>query len=161
GLHYLDDQAAQALTAFRPLLGAEPAAYERWRYQLTHLPAGPALLAALAGAALSIPLIGLFLLRGVNHTPQVLGPPYPVVVDSLLFSLAGATGLVGVYHTIRQLSLISHIQATHARISLFDRAPAHAFSALTARTAICLVLLSYGVSATLPVSALLNKNDII
>jgi hypothetical protein len=160
-IHYLDHQAAQAIAAFRPVLAAEPADYERWRYQLTHLPAGPARLVTLVSVPLSLLLELLLIGTGVNHVLQILDSGPSLVPDGLFFLIAGVGSLLLVYHTLRQLVLVSRIQAAHSGLSLFEREPAHAFSALTARTAIGLILLNSITFATLPNAVLLNRYDLV
>lgn len=48
-----------------------------------------------------------------------------------------------VIHTVRQLRLVSRIHRLAGNINLFHRIPVHAFSALTGRTGIGIVLLVY------------------
>jgi hypothetical protein len=51
------------------------------------------------------------------------------------------------YHTIRQLRLVSRIHSQATSINLFQPQPLYAFSTLTLRTAVALVLLSYYIVA--------------
>jgi len=51
--------------------------------------------------------------------------------------------LVLIYHTLRQLRLVASIHAMAKHINLFQLIPVYAFSALTARTGIAIVLLIY------------------
>jgi hypothetical protein len=83
------------------------------------------------------------------------------VLDGLFFLNAGVGSLLLVYHTLRQLVLVSRIQAAHSGLSLFEREPAHAFSALTARTAVGLILLNSITFATLPNAVLLSRYDLV
>jgi hypothetical protein len=137
------------------------AEYAMLCYQLTTLPAGQALLATLAGALGGILLIPLFMVTGMHHLLQLMGSIYSTILDSFIAIIAGLATILLAYHTVRQLLLVSRIQAAHVGISLFDREPAHAFSALTARTAVGLVLLSYAGFLSQPTATMLGRNDLL
>jgi hypothetical protein len=53
----------------------------------------------------------------------------------------GAIVIILIYHSIRQLRLVSRIHARARQVNLFEPAPLYAFSNLTSRTAIGLILL--------------------
>ena len=131
-MHYLDDWARAALARFRPALAVEDAEYERLLYQFTTLPARPVLLASLIGA-----LYGLSIILSISdadrqemHLPtSQLG-----IGVQLAFSiLSYACAAIMVYHTIRQLRMVSRIYTTQTRIDLFQLTPWYALSELTAR----------------------------
>jgi hypothetical protein len=50
---------------------------------------------------------------------------------------------VFIYHTIRQLRMVSLIHASATNVNLFRRTPLYAFSNLTAQTGISLLLMNY------------------
>jgi hypothetical protein len=54
------------------------------------------------------------------------------------------------YHTLHQLRLVSRIYARHTRINLFSQIPLYAFSDLSARTTLGLLLALYAWYAILP-----------
>jgi hypothetical protein len=58
-------------------------------------------------------------------------------------AIAYVTGAVLVYHTIRQLRLISRLPGLVERIDLLDAGPLHAFSAVTALTGALFVAAAY------------------
>jgi hypothetical protein len=134
-LHWLDHVAGQALEAFRPVLAADAATTARLRYELTTLPARPALLMAL------ISVLGLFLVWGQLDAPHLVAiqPGLLLLVTGLEAGVAlCAWALAGlfIYHTIHQLRIVTDIYAHHTHINLFTLGPLYAFSRLTALTAI-------------------------
>jgi hypothetical protein len=70
---------------------------------------------------------------------QVLG------FSAFLFTFASLALLF--YHTVRQLQLVSVIHSRAVTLKLLQPQPLHAFSALTMRTGVALVLLSYYILA--------------
>ncbi|HLC43241.1 MAG TPA: hypothetical protein VJO34_16650 [Methylomirabilota bacterium] len=143
-VHYLDGVARRSLNRFRPVLSVSELELERLSYELTTLPRGTARAVSLLGAGLAV--VGLFV-----SPEEMLGPPGMPVVLSIL-GFAGA--LFGYalfallfYHTLRQLRLVSLIHARAATVSLLRPQPLYAFSNLTSRTAVALVLLSYYIVA--------------
>ena len=134
-LHGLDYVAGQALDEFRPVLAADAATVARLRYELTTLPAMPALLVTLISG------VGLFSVwgqLGLEHLVEVR-PGLLLLITRLeaLLSLSAwaLTGLY-IYHAIHQLRIVTTIYAQHTHISLFTLGPLYAFSRLTALTAI-------------------------
>ena len=151
-VHYLNSVAGSKIESFRPALDLNPAEYERLRYELTTLPARPGALAGLAGVAI------VALLYATDPPDAGIGTLHPAVLVGR-FVVEGCTiGLLAVliYHTIHQLRLVSRIHALASGIDLFEPAPLHALSNLTARTGIGLVLLiAYGffIDPTIDVTA--------
>ena len=111
-------------------------------YELTTLPARQGTIAGLAGFAIVAlgyvvdpPGAGIETLHAAVLVGKFVGPG----------SARSALLAVLIYHTIRQLRLVSQVHALASRIDLFEPAPLYAFSNLTARTGIGLVLLiAYG-----------------
>ena len=140
-MHYLNHVAGSKIESFRPALELSQAEYERLRYTLTTLPARQGALVGLAGLA--------FIAAGIAGDPAAAGIPtlHPAVVVGRIAVLGFnfAVGGVLIYHTVRQLRMVSRIHALASRIDLFEPAPLYAFSNLTARTGSGLVLLAaYG-----------------
>jgi hypothetical protein len=133
---YLDRVAVQSLGAFRPLLN--PKEDEAGlRYQLTTMPALPALLAGLLW------LLYFIALAHYNPIEEFKGRPVLTPVFLLAGSAAYALGGVFYYHTWHQLRLVHRMHAGARSFNLFRLAPIFAFSRLTARTgAIFLLLIS-------------------
>jgi hypothetical protein len=137
-IHYLNRIAGSKIEAFRPALDLDAVEYERLRNELTTLPPRQSMLAGLGGIAL------VAFLYASEGPDAGLGRVSPVVLigNFIIEGLTFALLAVLIYHTIRQLRLVSRIHARASRIDLFERAPLHAFSQLTARTGIGLVVLT-------------------
>lgn len=141
-LHFLDSSAREALDDFRPVMQINDAAFTNLRYRFTTLPVRPTLIAAFIGA-----LYG-------SYSWLALGAVE--VEDGRFFSSAPATVIEGIffvstylgagviiYHSVRQLRMVSLIYTTHAQVDLFNLAPIYALSALAGRTAIGILLITY------------------
>ena len=134
-MHYLDGVAQRAFDSFRPFLaGLDEGESERLCYELTTMPAQGTLLAG--GCGLLGTGAGLLLLHvsGLGHL-------IPVPAAELLILFLG-NFMIGtyLYHTVRQLRVVSRIHDAATRVNLFRREPAYAFSRLTARTGASWVL---------------------
>jgi hypothetical protein len=133
-MHYLDSVAGRALDLFRPLLHVNELDYKQLRYELTTLPARNTLLAGSIGILVTvaslpfIPPAGKAAELAHNLSAQVA------------FAIGNAVMATFVYHTVRQLRMVTHIQATATRVNLYRREPVYAFSRLTARTGIGWIL---------------------
>ncbi len=138
-MHYLDRFAERALEQFRPVCEDDDEEIARLRWELGTMPAGPAALASLAGVAslwvVYVSDVDLFRAIRTSSLHLVLG----LIVLSLNFALLG--GLI--YHTVRQLRLVSRVYARATRLDLFRLTPLYAFSGLTARTGMAWALALY------------------
>ncbi len=147
-MRYLDGVAEAALRNFRPALNVSEAEYAELSYRLTTAPARPTLLGSLAGVTVAILILPAmpYLLRllGWSTLPLAL-----VIAYGLLFLTLGVAGAL-VYHTMQKLRLVSHIYATQALVNLFDLRPLYAFSGLTSKTAVGLIIFNYLWFATAP-----------
>jgi hypothetical protein len=104
---------------------------------LTVVPRRPAAVLLVAAVALSL---SSYAADPVGA--QVVGyPPVALAIRAVYESAISWVVLVLLYHTIRQLRLVSRIHASAARIDLFQPSPLYAFSRLTSQTAIGLILL--------------------
>jgi len=105
------------------------------------------------GAASLVTLLGIgFVLLSVVESPEeVLGPPGMPLPFSVIgfgaFLITFVSLALLFYHTIRQLRLVSVIHSRAVTLKLLQPQPLHAFSALTMRTGVALVLLSYYILA--------------
>lgn len=144
-MNRLDHAAAAALDTFRPVL-LDDTAYPRLRYQLTTLPARSTLLMSLGGLLVGVAITAL---TSFNWSLLKVGMSLPsVLLDGLLMlSLWWVFGAL-FYHIVHQLRLIIHIYAKETHINLFELGPLYAFSGVTARTAIGIILLDYAWYAT-------------
>ena len=138
-VHYLNRVARRALAAFRPALGAADTEYERLEYELVTLPR--------SGTWITLALSLVFTASFVNFTPY-LGPlfrrsPGVAIAEIVVYAFAFGMIAVWLYHTIRQLRMVSLIHASATDVNLFRLTPLYAFSSLTAQTGIGLLLMNY------------------
>lgn len=150
-IHYLNAVARRALEDFRPAMEIDESAYTRLRYELTTIPARAGLVTLGIGAILGILI--------VSATPADFGVFAWSSVVTLIFegvviaSFGAATLVTLLYHTTHQLHLVSQLHRRATHIDLFQLAPVHAFSALTARTGIGLYFFSLFIIAADPAMA--------
>lgn len=140
-IHLLDNQAVAAVNSLRPILDTTEEEFEDYEYRLAHMP------------VLSPLVVGLLLAASVILSPLWSAEPVryraleQLPVSAAVYHVIDKTSafLVGVflYHTIRQLRLVSAINLGHVRVNLFRLSPLTAFSRLTASTAVGLVVFSY------------------
>jgi hypothetical protein len=136
-IHSLDRTASSALAGLRPLLAMADAEIAEAHHQMTVAPARPA--------------IGITLFAAIiAPVTYALDPVGSGIVGyspiALLFrwaweSFATAVFLVLIYHTFRQLRLISRIHERVGRIDAFDQRPLYAMSRVTSSTSVGLILL--------------------
>jgi hypothetical protein len=156
-MHYLDNMAERALAHFRPAISVSDTEYARLRYELTTLPARPTLVASAIGAA----WITIFLIVFAGNLlgeAKVFTSPVATVLDVALLLIIWWSNGALVYHTIHQLQLVSRIYSL-ARVNLFRLGPLYAFSALTARTAVGWLFITYAFIGSLP--GLVNNAAVI
>jgi hypothetical protein len=145
-MHYLDDVARHALDTFRPAMrNTDEAHWNSLSYRLTTMPARPTLLASVAGVvfAACVLIVIYFAAPGFANELVIFTSPAAIVVESAVFVLLWWIWGALIYHTIRQLRLVSHIYTTYARIDVFNLTPLYSFSWLTARTGVGVVLATY------------------
>lgn len=135
---YLDGATKAALRNFRPALEISEEEYTKLRYRLITAPARPTLLCSLVGvavAALILPFVPEWLTLLGSGTGR-LTFVFTWGFNSLMLGVAGAV----VYHIIHQLRLVRHIFAAQAIVNLFALSPLYAFSGLTSKTAVGLII---------------------
>jgi hypothetical protein len=135
-VHQLAGVAADALDEFRPSLTVTDTEAARLRYELTVIPATPALV-ILAFSAVFTPLYWWY-----DPVGSVVVGLSPVALVGRFFSESffGALLMVFAFQSIRQLRAVDRIHRSATRVDLFRPAPLYAFSVLTSRTAILLAL---------------------
>jgi hypothetical protein len=148
-IHYLDKCAERALLKFRPALDVNDAEYAQLHYQLTTLPQRQTVLASLIAvgiAALVLILAPESWSRPAAFVSSSFSGGFTVVLTVIMWWLVGAFA----YHTAHQLGLMSRIYARYTRINLFRLMPLYAFSDLSARTTVGLLLAVYAWYVVLP-----------
>lgn len=139
--HYLDRYARRALAQFRPLLRGDQVEYDRLEYELTTAAARPAALGGLIWVAVSAVLVLM-----TYGLARPYFPTWEIAVSILTFFVGGTF----IQHVIHQMRTVRRIYAQVDHVDLYDTQPLVAFSGLTARAAIGLVLLQYAILAILP-----------
>jgi hypothetical protein len=131
-MHHLDRYAERALWTFRPVCDANDNEIRGMQASLGTMPSRPAALAGLGGIAFlwTVFLVDPELFRPIRTSSIHFGVGMAEL--SLNFALLGTL----LYHTGRQLLLVTRIYARATRLDLFRLSPLYAFSGLTARTGI-------------------------
>jgi hypothetical protein len=149
GLHYLDRLAAQALSMMRPALSVDDEEYGELCYKLTTLPALPTALSSIVAISFGTPL-ALTIDDALRRRLGLWTSPAATALEATTVILLLAVGGAFVYHTYRQLSLVSHAYSRLTNIDMFHLRPLHAFSRLTALTAVMLLAVLWIWNATAP-----------
>jgi hypothetical protein len=150
-IHYLNSVARRALEGFRPAMAIDESAYAGLHYELMTMPAHGGLVTLGIGAMLGILIVWA--------TPADFGvfarsSRVTLIFEGVVIASFGAAAVVTLlYHTLRQLHLVSQIHRRATHINLFKPAPVYAFSVLTARTGIGLYFFSLFIIAADPVMA--------
>ncbi len=135
--HHLTYIGSQSLQTFRPLLEVDDSRITEIDYELATLPR--------RFGWLSIPLgIGFWLTELIDPAPY--GNLVPRTALPIVFDLFASTFLISSFvclaiRSIRQLRMVRKLHIQAANINLLELGPAHAFSVLTARTGIGVILL--------------------
>ncbi len=145
-MHHLDGVAGRALDDFRPLLQVDELEFKRFQYELTTLPARSTAIAGGVGIAITLASLPWMPSPDIAAEPArhflagVAAGLAHHLSAQVTFAIANAILAIFVYHTVRQLRLVTRLHATVPRINLYRRAPIYAFSRLTARTGIGWIL---------------------
>lgn len=139
---YLTGIGSRSLKTFRPLLDADDSEFDRIDYELGTLPRRHGLWAIPIGLGFAaLEILGETAPYG-DFGPQTI-PLY--AFDIALTSFVVSTFYCLIIRSIRQLRIVWKLNAQATNINLLKLDPAHAFSALTARTGIgVIVVLIYG-----------------
>jgi hypothetical protein len=142
-LHYLKRVAGASFDRFRA--ASRTGDLTEANYRLTTMPAGPTLVASLAGTALFVLSI---LLRPPQITQaRVVLTPTAVAVVAPYQLLAVWIFSAFLYFLVHELRTVRRLLARETAVDIYQPAPLYAFSPLTARTAAILVLLAFAWSA--------------
>lgn len=140
-INLLDKQALTAMYAMRPVLDMTEQDFDSYKYELVNMPFLAPLLVGAVLAAITI-LTPFVATEPFRYAALEQLPVFAVVFHIVDTSSAFFFGVL-LYHTIRQLYLVNLINANYIRISLLDLRPVHAFSKLSASTALGLVMFVY------------------
>lgn len=138
-MHNLDGTARRALIAFRPALTLDEGGYARLLDELTVVPA----------RGVWITTVAVFPLNLLWYASDPVGTATAnlsipaLAIRALNEGLVTILFIVLIYHTIRQLRAVSRIHEQATLVELFRPAPLYAFSRLTSRTAILLLVLTF------------------
>lgn len=148
-LHLLDIQAGRALAGMRPLIKPSDA-YDALRRDLTTLPRGRAWIGGLGGLLIGLAAVLLerFALPAAFRPYVMMGAARPFVEVWLALSWFILGGLF--VHTHHQLTAINRIYTHHTVIDLDNYQPLFHFSAVSALTAVGLLLIPYAWYAAVP-----------
>jgi hypothetical protein len=160
-ISYLNGIAEKALQKTRPALSVNDAEYARLHYELTVTPARPMLLANIVGVlGITAGWLFFFDLTFLQLAKIGLTPASKVVDITVTYAnLIALSALI--YHTIHQLRHVRRIYATYMEVDLFQISPLYAFSALTVRSAVAVIIPNYAtLAALLVVSPALASNPL-
>lgn len=136
-INYLDRLALIASEDFRPLRKDDDEDYNEEVFQLINMPSRPIWVITAIGPILVI--LSYFLELGiVNFSSRTT---LSLVAEFFRFGLAIAPFPIFVFHTVRQMTIVSQMQTDLSEIDLFKSTPLYAFSVLTSRTGIAWVIL--------------------
>lgn len=138
-VHYLDGAAQSAMRAFEPAMKASGESSRRLAYTMTTMPARTVLLISLFGAALPLALSPVSI-PAMRQFYLATSPLAVVIHIGLVSTLGSATFGVFLFHTIRQLRVVSQVHRHHTSVSLFRLQSLYGLSSLTARTAFVFVI---------------------
>jgi hypothetical protein len=134
---YLDRVAGEAFDRFRPALDVSDADAAQLRYRLVVLPSRTAVIITVFALVVT-PLYYVADPAGAlitDLTPLGLG------LRALAEGFSSAVLLIIIVQLFRQLRMVTSIVAAAPRVDVFQPGPLYAFSKLTSRTAIAVVLL--------------------
>ncbi len=134
---YLDGAARKALRRFSPLLDVPPETLQRLEYEFTTMPPRGMLMRTVFWTIQYAIFILAFYIPVM--VPRLHSTPPTVAFALVLGFLAFNNGLF--YHTMRQLVLVNRTVRLVKHFDLFRLVAVYAFSQLTARTGIALLLL--------------------
>ena len=142
-LHFLDRTAGEAMARFRPVLLISEEQYSNLHYRLTTLPARTTLLATLIGM-----LVGVITLAWIPYSSQInefhfANTGLSLQINHAFGLIIGAIVGIEVYHTIHQLRIVQDIYRHCQIINLYALRPLYALAALSTRTALGIIFISY------------------
>lgn len=138
-IHHLGRVSAEALDQFRPVCDLDETEARRLRLALKTMPALPVAAVSLAGVV----FIWIAFLVNRSLFEATLVSPAVLVVGMGITTFCFALLAVLIYHTVRQLHMVSRVYARVQRLDLFNLSPLYGFAALAARTSIAWAVALY------------------
>ncbi len=139
--HYLTRVASESLLRFRPLLRANDGDMAVIDFKLVNLPRNLGLLALLIGVVISFADTSEDLSATIGPLANSAKTIMPTIYFSIGTAIIGAAAFSLFIRTIRQLRLVGKLHGQASGIDLLSLAAPHAFSRLTSRTGLGLILL--------------------
>ena len=134
---YLTYVGYRSLRAFSPLLDVDQAETDRLGYALATLPRNLGRLAIPVGFGFAVlSIVG----DPAPYGEIVPNTALPYIADIMVTGFMATTFLCLVIRSVRQLRMVGRLHARAANINLLALGPAHAFSDLTARTGVGIIL---------------------
>ena len=141
-IHLLDQLSRRAMSDYRPRL-KDNGEYEQLTHRLTTMPFRSGLVVGILGLIEGAIYIQVFLSPVDIERSHYLTSPVSIVADTVLSALSGLFMVMFVFHTIRQLWLVSRIYTRHTNVSIFDIGGLYALSRVTAVSSITLLFFTY------------------
>lgn len=141
-LHYLDVWAVEALDNFRRVMQIDEGEFQALKRRFTTLPPWPTVVFALVGAAYGAYSL-LTMGEGQKQAARFFSSPAASVVEALFFVLTYLGAGVVIYHSVRQLFMVSRIYSRYTQVDLYDLAPIYALASLAGRTAVGVLIITY------------------
>lgn len=138
-IDYLNRVAQDALLGFRPAMRVNDNQYGILAYKLVTMPRRGVWVTVI----LSLLAAAVYLSNTAYITDWIYRFPLIAIVECLFYGIAFCFMGIFFYHTGWQLWMVNQIHAQALHIDLFDRAPLYAFSKLSSRTGIALLLMNY------------------
>jgi hypothetical protein len=137
--HFLKETASEALKKYQPLLMVDEAEYAALENKFTNLPARLGWLAIGIAAAIFV----LFYFSIPEAAEEIRAYPLLTNIYIVLFRFSSISIFSAfLIQSIRQINHVSYHHRTVKKISLFHLGPAHAFSILTSKLGIGLILIA-------------------
>lgn len=143
--HFLDTTAGKAIEKLRPTLLLSEVSLEQMQYQISTLPARPALLVSLAAImVVHVPMLFAYDDLGIVPDPRIASQLALLLVGIVFWWAFG----FGTYHTVHQLRVVSRIYTEYVDVNLYRFSALYALSTVTSITSIgIMVAVSVAVAA--------------
>jgi hypothetical protein len=148
--HYLTRHASRALENFRPLLDISESEFRKIDFELTRFPRNLGWLAILIGITTAILDVSGNLVSTLGPVAGQARTALPTVYFTAITAFFSSCFIAFVHRTIRQLRLVGRLHEQATGIDLLSLQAVHAFSRLTARTGLGLILLLIIISFPAP-----------